>query len=106
MPRTSAITNLPLPGWGGLGLGASAARRAARRRLPGRPGAPTEIAAGALLIVVWAMLWAFFISGVVEPAAGLRARAAAHPSLDVAAALPDARPGPGPQVVDTTGRAP
>ncbi len=65
-----------------------------------------EIAVGAMLVVLWTMLWAFFIAGVVEPAARLRSVAGRHPSVDVAMALPPARPGGGPRPVDTAGGAP
>jgi hypothetical protein len=108
MARTSAIRNIHAPEWGGFPLGRSntgSPRTAAeRRRAPGWSG-PGEIAAGALLVVVWAMLWAFFIAGVVEPAAGMRA-AADRPRAEIAAASPFARPGAGPRSVDTTGGGP
>ena len=105
MPRTSAITKLSLPGWGGLELGSRTARSPAHDR-PSRIGGVGEVAAGVLLVVAWAMLWAIFLAGVVEPAAALRASAADHPSLDASMVLPDARPGAEPGPVDTTGRAP
>ncbi len=97
-----------MPEWGGLllGLPGTASRGAIGGRRPRhRWIAAGEVAVGALLVVVWAMLWAFFIAGVVEPAAGLRTTAG-HPSVDVAAALPPARSGDGPGPVDTTGGAP
>ncbi len=50
---------------------------AARPALPRRNPA-WEIAAGALLLVIWALLWSFFLSGVVEPGAALERQAAAH----------------------------
>ncbi len=97
-----------MPEWGGLRLELprTASRRPSdeRRRGPGWIGAG-EIAVGALLVVVWAMLWACFIAGVVEPAAVLR-DTARHPSVDVASALPPAGRGGGPGPVDTTGDAP
>lgn len=107
MTRTSAIRNIPVPEWGGLQLGLpTASRRAANeQRIPSRWSGLGEIAVGALLVVAWAMLWAFFIAGVVEPAAGMRARVADHPSLGVAAALPPARSGAAPGAVDTAGTA-
>jgi len=107
MARTSAIRNFPSPGWGGLTLESRPApglslRRAGREHRGPRFSGAAEIAVGALLVVVWAMLWALFITGVVEPAAGMQARPAAH----AAAALRIARPGAGPGPVDTTGTAP
>ena len=102
MPRASAIPNLPLTGWGRLDLARPAPARPRRPERWSRAGEPV---AAALLVVAWAMLWAFFVVGVVEPAADLGARAAAHPSLE-APALPDARSGAEPGPVDTTGRAP
>ncbi len=107
MPGTSAIPNLPLPGWGRLEEATPAARapgRGATRR-PGRWGGVGELLAAALLVVGWAMLWAFFVAGVVEPAADLAARAADNPSHP-APPLTHARPGAEPGPVDTTGRAP
>ncbi len=103
MPRTSAIPNLPLPGWGRLDV--ANPRVAARDRRPARWRGAGEVLAAVLLVVAWAMLWTFFVAGVVEPAANLAGRAAAHPSL-VAPALPDAGRGAEPGAVDTTGRAP
>ena len=44
---------------------------AARPALPRRNPA-WEIVAGALLLVVWALLWSFFLSGVVEPGVALQ----------------------------------
>jgi hypothetical protein len=102
MPRTSAIPNLPLTGWGRLDLASPAPARPRRRD---RGKGAGELVAAVLLVVAWAMLWAFFVVGVVEPGADLGARAAAHPSLQTPA-LPDARSGAEPGPVDTTGRAP
>ncbi len=110
MPRTSAIPGLPLSGWGRL----EAARppATAGRRHPGRWNGAGEVVAAVLLVIAWAMLWTFFVAGVVEPAARLGAqatsrgaRAVAHPSL-ATPALPHARSGAEPGPVDTTGRAP
>lgn len=50
---------------------------AARPALPRRNPA-WEIVTGALLLVVWALLWSFFLSGVVEPGAALERQAAAR----------------------------
>jgi hypothetical protein len=105
MPRTSAIPNPPLPGWGKLDLAWPARRVPALRGGRGGWSGAGEVVAGVLLVVTWALLWAFLIAGVVEPAGDLGARAAAHPSLR-APALLDARPGGEPGPVDTTGRAP
>ena len=109
MPRTSAITNdLPLPGWVGRSPGSS--KFLLRNVAAGRRGRSFrtslgEIAVGALLVIGWAMLWAFFIAGVVEPAAGMRA-VVDRPGLGVSAASPPARSRAGPGPVDTTGGAP
>lgn len=50
---------------------------AARPRTP-RVNPAWEIAAGALLLVIWALLWSFFLSGVVEPSAALERQASAR----------------------------
>ncbi len=94
-----------MPEWGArrLDLAAVSHGRTAGRGGTGWVGAG-EIAVGAMLVVLWTMLWAFFISGVVEPAARLR-NAATHPSVDVATALPPARSADGPRPVDTAGGA-
>jgi hypothetical protein len=108
MTRTSAIAHLPAPGRGGLRLDSSKSaprQRTNQQRQGLRWSAPGELAAGALLLVAWALIWAFFIAGVVEPAAGMQARAA-RPRLDVSTTLPIARSGADPGPVDTTGRAP
>ncbi len=36
-----------------------------------RGGATSDVAGGSLLLSVWVLLWAFFVLGVLEPAAGL-----------------------------------
>lgn len=96
-----------MPGWGGLTAGpeVESHRAAAEPRGASSWSGPGEIAAGALLVVVWAMLWALFIAGVVEPAAAMRA-AADRPRAEIAMASPFARPGDGPGPVDTTGGGP
>ncbi len=48
-----------------------------------RPSAPRvnpawEILAGALLVVIWALLWSFFLAGVVQPGAALERQVAAR----------------------------
>ncbi len=48
------------------------ARLAPPRRSPAR-----EILAGVLLLVAWALLWSFFLAGVVEPGAALHREARA-----------------------------
>ena len=108
MTRTSAIRNISVPEWGGLDLGSirpSKGEAAERRRRSLRWSGPGEVAVGALLVVLWAMLWVFFISGVVEPAAGMQARSA-RPRVDVTTGLPVARGRADPGPVDTTGGVP
>lgn len=108
MTRTSAIRNISVPEWGGLDLGSTSPAKgeaAERRRRSLRWSGPGEIAVGVLLLAVWAMLWVFFISGVVEPAAGMQARAE-RPQVDVTTGLPVARSRANPGPVDTTGRLP
>ncbi len=110
MTRTSAIRNISVPEWGALDLGSirpSKGEVAERRRRPLRWSGPGEIAVGALLVVVWAMLWVLFISGVVEPAAGMQARSARpQVAVDVTTGLPVARSRANPGPVDTTGSVP
>ncbi len=108
MPHTSAIRNVDVPEWGGLELGSNRTAKqqdAGRRRRALRWSSPGEIAVGVLLLAVWAMLWVFFISGVVEPAAGMRARAE-RTQVDVTTGHPVARSRANPGPVDTTGSVP
>lgn len=60
-------------------------------RRPGRSGA-AEVAAGALLVVLWALLWSVFVSGVLAPAGRLGAAARERPSLGGGAAAPALAP--------------
>jgi hypothetical protein len=47
-----------------------------RARPPGAtPSGRSEVAAGLLLLVVWTLLWAFFLTAVVEPGSALRSAA-------------------------------
>jgi len=106
MPRASAIIGLRAPGWGPAALDPGASPTRTRKRSPAPRGGAVEVAAGVALVIVWAALWAFFIAGVVEPGAALRASAAAHPSLEPAAAVSEARPAAGPGAVDRASLAP
>lgn len=80
-PVSATLDSCPTEG-AGLFTTALAGRRlgfAPRRRIHRGPAA--EVLAGALLILLWALLWSVFVEGVVEPARGLREKAEAHPSL-------------------------
>jgi hypothetical protein len=71
--------------FGGQALGGQAVVRP-----PGRAGggsAAAEVAVGAALVVVWALLWSFLLLGVAAPARRLHASVAGHPGLDGGAAL-------------------
>lgn len=82
--------------------------RALRR--PGRSGA-AEVAAGALLVLLWALLWSVFVSGVLAPADRLGAVARQHPSLAGGAGAPASAASVAPRgdavrAVDTAGTPP
>jgi hypothetical protein len=105
MARTSAIPNgLRQPGWGRPGARAVPREAANQRRTPSRLGGAGEIAAGALLLVAWTLLWTFFLTAVVGPAA--RMELSARGRRDASVLVPDVRPEGGPRAVDTAGAAP